>query len=167
MGENDRRKYFTINLYERMLPTSAGVEPATSWSPVGRRIQLRHWGQPAWCCRSNSENMQRKFCRAVFCNSSTKLRSAWFCRSNSENMQRKCCRIVLCNSLHNWDLHGSVEVILKICRESAAKLYSETYLKFLNNLMFYQHYHNDFMTLNLMSKWPCILKYDLQLTYSS
>ena len=28
-----------INLHERMLPTSAGVEPATSWSPVGRRIQ--------------------------------------------------------------------------------------------------------------------------------
>ena len=35
-GENDRRKYFMINLRERMLPTSAGVEPATSWSPVGR-----------------------------------------------------------------------------------------------------------------------------------
>ena len=31
-----------INLHERMLPTSAGVEPATSWSPVGRRIQLSH-----------------------------------------------------------------------------------------------------------------------------
>ena len=29
-----------INLHKRMLPTSAGVEPATSWSPVGRRIQL-------------------------------------------------------------------------------------------------------------------------------
>ena len=29
-----------------MLPTSAGVEPATSWSPVGRRIQLGHRGQP-------------------------------------------------------------------------------------------------------------------------
>ena len=29
-GENDRRKYFMINLHERMLPTSAGVEPATS-----------------------------------------------------------------------------------------------------------------------------------------
>ena len=28
-----------------MLPTSAGVEPATSWSPVGRRIQLSHRGQ--------------------------------------------------------------------------------------------------------------------------
>ena len=41
-GENDRRKYFMINLHERMLPTSAGVEPATSWSPVGRRIQLSH-----------------------------------------------------------------------------------------------------------------------------
>ena len=27
---------FMINLHERMLPTSAGVEPATSWSPVGR-----------------------------------------------------------------------------------------------------------------------------------
>ena len=44
-GENDRRKYFTINLHERMLPTSVGVEPTTSWSPVGRRIQLSHQGQ--------------------------------------------------------------------------------------------------------------------------
>ena len=35
-GENDPRKYFTINLHERMLPTSAGVEPAISWSPVRR-----------------------------------------------------------------------------------------------------------------------------------
>ena len=35
-GENDRRKYFMINLHKRMLPTSAGVEPAISWSPVGR-----------------------------------------------------------------------------------------------------------------------------------
>ena len=43
-GENDRRKYFMIYLHERMLPTSAGVEPATSWSPVGRRIQLSHRG---------------------------------------------------------------------------------------------------------------------------
>ena len=34
-GENDRRKYFMINLHERILPT-AGVEPPTSWSPVGR-----------------------------------------------------------------------------------------------------------------------------------
>ena len=25
-----------------MLPTSTGVEPATSWSPVGRRIQQSH-----------------------------------------------------------------------------------------------------------------------------
>ena len=44
-GENDSRKYFMINLHERMLPTSAGVEPATSWSPVGRRIQLSHRGR--------------------------------------------------------------------------------------------------------------------------
>ena len=28
-----------------MLPTSAGEEPATSWSPVGRRIQLSHRGR--------------------------------------------------------------------------------------------------------------------------
>ena len=33
--ENDRRKYFMINLHERMLPNLAGVEPATYWSPVG------------------------------------------------------------------------------------------------------------------------------------
>ena len=45
--ENDRRKYFIINLHERMLSTSAGVEPATSWSPVGRRIQLSHRGRPS------------------------------------------------------------------------------------------------------------------------
>ena len=38
-GENDRRIYFMINLHERMLPTLAGVEPATSWTPVGWRIQ--------------------------------------------------------------------------------------------------------------------------------
>ena len=43
-GENGRRKYFMISLHERMLPTLAGVEPATSWSPVGRRIQLSHRG---------------------------------------------------------------------------------------------------------------------------
>ena len=44
-GENDRRKYFMINLHERMLPTSAVVEPATSWSQVRRRIQLSHRGR--------------------------------------------------------------------------------------------------------------------------
>ena len=32
--EKDRRKYFMINLHERMLPALAGIEPATSWSPV-------------------------------------------------------------------------------------------------------------------------------------
>ena len=34
-----------INLHERMLQTSAGVEPTTSWSPVRRRIQLSHQGR--------------------------------------------------------------------------------------------------------------------------
>ena len=33
-----------------MLPTSAGVEPATSWSPVGRRIQLSHLGRLCLLC---------------------------------------------------------------------------------------------------------------------
>ena len=28
-----------------MLPISAGVEPTTSWSPVGQRIQLSHRGR--------------------------------------------------------------------------------------------------------------------------
>ena len=49
-GENDRRKYFMINLHEWMLPTSARVEPATSWSPVGRRIQLRYRGRQETIC---------------------------------------------------------------------------------------------------------------------
>ena len=34
-----------ITLHERMLPTSAGVESATSWSPVGWRIQMNHRGR--------------------------------------------------------------------------------------------------------------------------
>ena len=57
MGENDRRKYFMINLHERMLPTSAGVEPVTSWSPVGRRIQLSHRGrlEATWPCRKKAK----------------------------------------------------------------------------------------------------------------
>ena len=39
-GENDRRKYFMINFHERMLPTSAGVEPATSWSQMQRIVEV-------------------------------------------------------------------------------------------------------------------------------
>ena len=38
-------KYFMVSLHEKMLPTSAGVDPATSWSPVGRRIQMNHRGR--------------------------------------------------------------------------------------------------------------------------
>ena len=38
--ENDRRKYFMINLYDRMLPDPAEIKPATSWSPVGC---TSHW----------------------------------------------------------------------------------------------------------------------------
>ena len=34
-----------INLHKRMLLTSAGVEPVTSWSPVRQRIQLSHRGR--------------------------------------------------------------------------------------------------------------------------
>ena len=44
-----------INLHERMLPTSAGVEPATSWSPVGRRIQLSHRGRHFWVDRKKKK----------------------------------------------------------------------------------------------------------------
>ena len=37
---NDRRKHFMINLHERMLPETAGIEPKTSWSSVGRASDL-------------------------------------------------------------------------------------------------------------------------------
>ena len=43
-GENDRRKYFMNNLYERMLPTSVWVEHGTSWFPVGRSIRATEAG---------------------------------------------------------------------------------------------------------------------------
>ena len=40
-----------------MLPTSAGVEHATSWSPVGRHIQLSHRGRRTrWCKREHVES---------------------------------------------------------------------------------------------------------------
>ena len=62
-----------------MLPTSVRVEPATSWSPVGRRIQLSHQGrltswyvvEMGWCVltlkmprKSASENVVC-FCRLL------------------------------------------------------------------------------------------------------
>ena len=34
--ENDIRKYFMIDLRGRLLPDLAGIEPLTSWSPLGR-----------------------------------------------------------------------------------------------------------------------------------
>ena len=46
-----------INLHERMLPTSAGVEPATSWSPVGRRIQLSHRGRHLYLLQHTPINL--------------------------------------------------------------------------------------------------------------
>ena len=41
-GENDCKKYFMINLYERMLPDLAGSEHASSWSPTGCPIRMSH-----------------------------------------------------------------------------------------------------------------------------
>ena len=35
-GENNCRKYFMINLHERMVPDPVGIQPSNSWSPVGR-----------------------------------------------------------------------------------------------------------------------------------
>ena len=58
--ENDRRKYFMINFQERMLPTMVGIEPTTSWSPVGRRIQLSHRGHLS---QVSGQIGLRKLCR--------------------------------------------------------------------------------------------------------
>ena len=49
-----------INLHERMLPTSAGVEPATSWSSGGQRIQLSHRG------RLQKKKKKKKTSNSVF-----------------------------------------------------------------------------------------------------
>ena len=46
-----------------MLPTSAGVEPATSWSPVGRRIQLSHRGRQEGREWNISRSISMKCCR--------------------------------------------------------------------------------------------------------
>ena len=54
--ENDRRKYFMMNLNKRMLPDPAGIEPVTLWSPAGG---LSDWaigpgsGLSVWMLRVN------------------------------------------------------------------------------------------------------------------
>ena len=55
-----------VNLHERMLPTSAGVEPATFWSPVGRHIQLSHKGRQR-SERQFEGNDNRQGERSVIC----------------------------------------------------------------------------------------------------
>ena len=66
-----------INLHERMLLTSAGVEPATSWSPIGQRIQLSHRGlQDNWTFFSGEEAKNR-FSRWLL------LRPSWISHQNS------------------------------------------------------------------------------------
>ena len=67
-GENDHRKYFKINLHERML--LAGSEPMTFWSPPVSRTQLSHRGWqhifliwivqislPVWALRHPSQDI--------------------------------------------------------------------------------------------------------------
>ena len=41
-----------------MLPISAGVEPATSWSPVGRRFQLSHRGRPLFKLKQGQDQQE-------------------------------------------------------------------------------------------------------------
>ena len=42
--ENNRGNYFMINLHKRMLPTSVGVEPVISWSPI---VRASNWATEA------------------------------------------------------------------------------------------------------------------------
>ena len=49
-----------------MLPTSAGVEPATSWSPVGRRIQLSHRGRQTLGLRVSYADMKISSLKSTF-----------------------------------------------------------------------------------------------------
>ena len=44
-----------------MLPTSAGVEPTTSWSPVGRRIQLSRRGRLPFLNQQKEKNDHRNY----------------------------------------------------------------------------------------------------------
>ena len=55
-GENDHRKYFMINLPERMLPEPEGIKPATSQV----RILLCHWGRQFRTC------IVRSYCGPTF-----------------------------------------------------------------------------------------------------
>ena len=57
-----------INLHEGMLPTSAGVEPATSWSPVGRRIQLSHRGRLPRIYQGTNEYYVMLFSYSIYIN---------------------------------------------------------------------------------------------------
>ena len=57
-----------------MLPTSVGIEPATSWSPVRRRIQLSHGGRPVFTKARYSGHCSSSLCLKP-CQASSALRS--------------------------------------------------------------------------------------------
>ena len=68
-----------ISLHERLLPTSAGVEPATSWSPVERRIQLSHLGRPTATFEKCTVNVLQT-------------------RAPNEDANQHCSSIVICTA---------------------------------------------------------------------
>ena len=78
-----------INLHERMLPTSAGVEPATSWSPVGRASNCATEGGYSISINEETDSISLKlpsrssFCQCLYINTTVCL---------NEYLERnKCC----------------------------------------------------------------------------
>ena len=70
-GENGRRKYFMIKVHEWMLPTRRGVEPAISWSPVGRAsnwaTKAGKYGILSWLKKDSFMSFRGRY-RTVFVN---------------------------------------------------------------------------------------------------
>ena len=94
-----------INLHERMLPTSAGVEPATSWSPVGRRIQLSHRGRRKYKFYIfTSENITFSKYAFYFINNSLYFITLYIINVRSSLHTQRFITWIFCGKLHEWFL---------------------------------------------------------------
>ena len=134
-----------------MLPTSAGVEPATSWSPVGRRIQLSHRGRLGLKSSQNISHATYKY------NSNGMVFIIWLIINSTIRSVSKYCLFVL-------RFYGPVNPLVS-CR--AQSVYPTTHsLGRLSPLRVNQYCAHSFATVcKYTGTVKCLVKAPLGLKY--
>ena len=123
-----------INLHERMLPTSVGVEPATFWSPIGWHIQLSHRSWPDQCQYSSD------ITHVAVCLFWYEILSD-YCATSLINTN---------NDLHRWNYKSTYMYILwNLLHKTSAPTINKGF--FLINLNYNIH-HYKLLTLNAPRK---------------